>query len=157
MRILFLITIICVFCSCKKENLEEIESDPNFTIWTGEPIEFKKEPGADPTLLSNQDSITNNLALTRGNNGGEIYNAFIENEAIKNVSPLGTEWAIGDTSNIKNLTFTSFRAAVGSPQNVVGKNLVLHLIKDDVYLYVKFKSWANSQNGGFSYSRSTKN
>ena len=46
------------------------------SIWNGPIIEFEKNNSADPTNKINQDSITNSVALTRGNNG-EIYNAFI--------------------------------------------------------------------------------
>ena len=52
---------------------------------------------------------------------------------------------------------SDFRKAVGKPKNVVGKNLVLHIIKEDVYLSVQFTNWGQSQKGDFSYKRSTKN
>jgi hypothetical protein len=81
----------------------------------------------------------------------------LENEATKNTSPLGTEWAIGEISNISNLTFSSFRSAVGSPKEVVGKRLVLHILEEDIYLSVEFKSWGQNQIGSFSYERSTEN
>ena len=41
-------------------------------------------------------------------------------------------------------------------KNVVGKNLVMYLEKDDVYLTVKFTSWSQGEKGGFAYERSTK-
>ena len=41
------------------------------------------------------------------------------------------------------------------PKNIVGKDLVLHLIEEDIYLSVKFKSWSQGKKGGFSYERST--
>ena len=46
--------------------------------------------------------------------------------------------------------------------NVVGKNLVMHIEAENVYLTVKFLSWASGGGGGnggsagFSYERSTK-
>lgn len=121
----------------------------------GATIVFTKLPGADPTLEANQDRITDNVWITRGNNGGQIYNAKVESSADKNNSPLGTSWAIGTLENKDALTFTPFRTAVGKPQlNVVGKDLVLYLEDDDLYLSVKFNSWSSSQSGGFSYVRS---
>ena len=126
------------------------------SIWNGPIIEFEKNNNVDPTNSTNQDSITKSVAVTRGNNG-EIYNAFIENQAEKGVSPLGTEWAVGDLSNIENLTFSSFRTAVIKPKNSVGQKLVLHIIEDDVYLSVEFTSWSQSSGGGFAYKRSTNN
>ena len=68
---------------------------------------------------------------------------------------MGTQWAIGDTSNISSLTFATFRTAVGRPQDVVGKKLVLHIVEENVYMSVEFTSWASDQAGGFSYIRST--
>ena len=99
----------------------------------------------------------NSVAITRGNSGGQIYNAISETQSEKNSSPIGTEWAIGDTSNIESLTFEPFRSAVGSPQSVVGKKLVLHIIEEDVYMSVEFTSWASGQAGGFAYIRSSEN
>ena len=57
---------------------------------------------------------------------------------------------------IETLTFQKFRAAVGDPKDIVGKNLVMYLEDDDVYLSVKFTSWSQGQKGGFAYERSTK-
>ena len=128
-----------------------------FDIWQGAEITFTKSAAADPTLKANQDSITPSVSITRGNSGGEIYNIIEESQSSKGSSPSGTEWAIGEVSEIENLNFASFRSAVGSPRQVVGKSLVLHIIKEDVYLSVEFKSWGQGQNGDFSYERSTQN
>jgi len=126
------------------------------TVWNGPVIEFIKQNNADPSNLNNQDIITASVALTRGNNG-EIYNATLETVYLKGTSPLGTEWAIGDLSEIESLTFSSFRTTVGKPRNVVGKELVLHILEEDVYLSVEFTSWSQGKLGGFSYKRSTNN
>tara|TARA_B100000401_G_scaffold378928_1_gene280087 strand:- start:379 stop:1074 length:696 start_codon:yes stop_codon:yes gene_type:complete len=125
------------------------------SIWNGPIIEFEKNNNVDPTNSTNQDSITNSVAITRGNNG-EIYNAFMENQAEKGISPLGTEWAVGNLSEIETLTFSSFRTAVVKPKFSVGQKLVLHIIEEDIYLSVEFSSWTQgSSGGGFKYKRST--
>ncbi len=125
------------------------------SVWNGPIIEFEKNNNADPTNQINQDSITNSVALTRGNNG-EIYNAFMENQAEKGVSPLGTEWAVGNLSEIQTLTFSSFRTAVVKPKFSVGQKLVLHVIAENIYLSVEFTSWTQGKSGGgFKYKRST--
>ena len=134
------------------------ESTSMFNIWSGESIVFEKAGGSDPTAMANQDRITDNVWITRGNDGGEIYNAALETASTKNVSPMGTEWALGTTEDIASLTFSSFRATI-SPSQVVDKDLVLHLIEDDIYIDIKFLSWAGGGQqgnaGGFSYERST--
>ncbi|MAS52270.1 MAG: hypothetical protein CMD20_03595 [Flavobacteriales bacterium] len=125
------------------------------SIWSGPMIEFEKEDNADPTNAINQDSISPSVAITRGNEG-EIYNAFLENEAEKGISPLGTEWAVGNLSEIESLTFSSFRTAVVKPKFSVGQKLVLHVITENIYLSVEFTSWTQGKSGGgFKYKRST--
>ena len=125
-----------------------------YTIWTGEEISFSKANGADPTNASNQDRITDNVWITRGNEGGQIYNANTESGSSKSSSPDGTQWALGTTSQIHSLAFNDFRIAV-NPKSVVGKALVLYLEADDLYLDVTFNSWSQDKQGGFAYTRST--
>ena len=136
--------------------INEPVAGPTFNIWTGEALTFTKDNGADPTQEANQDRITDNVWITRGNGGGQIYNAAVESDASKSTSPEDTEWALGTTANIENLTFDAFRDIV-RPQDVVGKDLVLHLISDDIYIDIQFTSWSQGSNsgGGFSYTRST--
>jgi len=138
---------------------EAPEDDSNSTIWKGATKTFTKANGADPNLPNNQDRITSNIWITRGN-GGSIYNIFSETTENAN-SPAGTMWSIGTVDDINNLTFQDFRSAVNKPREVVGKNLVLHLLEDNIYISVKFTSWSSGNGsgsgggGGFSYERST--
>tara|TARA_B100000767_G_scaffold125470_1_gene119614 strand:+ start:298 stop:1896 length:1599 start_codon:yes stop_codon:yes gene_type:complete len=132
-------------------------------VWTGTNMTFTKGDQSDPTMESNQDRITDNVWITRpnkkedGKNGyGQIYNIKEESKPDENNSPVGTKWAVGTIDQIESLTFKKFRAAVGKPKNVVGKNLVMYLEIDDVYLTVKFTSWSQGEKGGFAYERSTK-
>ena len=134
------------------------EMDAGYTIWTGATLTFTKSNGGDPTLASQQDAITDNVKITRGNTGGQIYNIVTEAAANSSVSPAGTEWSLGTVDDIDSLTFEPFRAATGGkPKDVVGQNMVLHLITDDVYISIKFTSWATGKAGGFAYERSTSN
>jgi hypothetical protein len=138
-------------------NLIDVSDPVTFTIWNGPTMSFTKEDGADPSLSQNQDQISASVALTRGNSGGQIYNAVTESMANKANSPAGTLWAIGNINDIECLTFSKFRDAVGDPKDVVGKNLLLYLEAEDAYLTINFTSWtAGSTNGGgFAYTRST--
>ena len=153
---LFLFIFLFTLISCS-----EVNDEPNDTsssiIWNGSLITFEKSDGADPTAEANQDRLTSNVWITRGNNGGQIYNIAKENTSNKDNSPTGTAWAIGTLDQIESLSFNKFRVAVGNPKDVVGKDLVMHLIEDDIYLSVKFSSWSSGQKGGFAYSRSTSN
>lgn len=163
--LLFFIATSCTEDSLGDPNMqpmgEEMEEEDDGTttepeIWTGADLTFSKANNANPSEETNQDRLTDNVWITRGNNGGQIYNAKTESNANKSASPDGTEWVVGAIEDIATLTFRPFRSAVGSPKNVVGKDLVLHLIEDDIYLKVRFVEWSSSKGGGFTYVRSTK-
>lgn len=131
-------------------------NDDEFNIYTGNIITFTKADASDPAAEANQDRITDNVWITRGTGGGQIYNAVTESVADQTDSPLDTEWALGTTAaGIENLTFDKFRATI-QPKDVVGEDMVLHLITDDVYIDIKFTSWSQGNSGsggGFSYER----
>jgi hypothetical protein len=154
---LILILLSITLFSCDNDSTVETIIDDTATIWDGAPITFEKAADADPTLEINQDILTNNVRLTRGNDGGQIYNAATEDAANKTNSPAGTLWALGTLDERDDLNFQPFRTAVGSPKDVVGKDLVLRLVDDNIFLSVKFTSWSQNKGGGFTYERSTEN
>ena len=155
MKYSYLLIVILTLISCSSDD-EQVPGDTtSSTIWKGTSITFSKADGADHNQASNQDRLTSNVWITRANDGGQIFNIVKESAANKNSSPAGTTWSIGSINEINSLSFTNFRAAVGKPKDVVGKNLVMHLVDDNIYLSVKFTSWSDGQKGGFAYSRST--
>lgn len=134
------------------------------TIWDGPEITFTKANNVNINLQQNQDRITDDVWITRGNSGGAIFNIFSENSYLPGTSPYGTLWAIGSlTSN--NLSFDDFRAFNGNNQNKppLNEELVLKITNgttntnDDIHIKVFFTSWSqgNNSGGGFSYRRST--
>ena len=151
------ISLTAIFSAVSNESNNSNLTDENEgpVLWIGETIDFNKLDGANPNLEENQDRIRDNIWITRGNSGGQIFNMALNSNANKIESPVGTEWAIGTLDEIDNLSFDYFRNTVSRPKNVVGKNLVLHLIEDDIYLTVKLISWSQGKRGGFSYERST--
>jgi hypothetical protein len=75
-------------------------------------------------------------------------------------SPADTEWAFGTINNFASLTYQS----MGSMRNTAGGNLsavllnkdmVLHLINEDIYLSIKFTAWGRFGSGTVAYTRST--
>jgi len=136
---------------------EEMPDEDSPTVFIGTTISFVKENGTDPTAEENQDRITENVWITRGTSGGQIFNAVTETEADQDESPLGTLWAVGTTEDIENLTFEPFRDAVGMPRDNVGVNLVMLLVEDNIAIDVTFTGWTqgNANGGGFSYNRSS--
>lgn len=126
------------------------------TIWTGPTTTFTKQGFADWTLEANQDRITDNVWITRANNSA-IFNIKTETSYTSMISPADTEWAYGTTANIGSLTFKNFEATNGSkPPSMINKDMVLHLITDNIYIDIKFLSYTDSGSGAeFSYQRST--
>src|ERR1022692_1174681 len=94
------------------------------TIWTGPPMIFTKLAGTDPTQSTNQDQITPNVWLTRGDVQG-LYNIKTEAFFTHFLSPADTEWADGTTANT-NLSYTDWntwaKITHGGPPNTVGVN-----------------------------------
>ncbi len=134
------------------------------TEWTGPLITFTKSNNADWNLEVNQDRITENVWITRAENRG-IFNIAVESvggQSGTGPQPSDTEWAFGNIQDgIENLTFSTWGAAHssttgGNPPSLIGEDMVVHLITDDIYIDIKFLSWSTSgSGGGFSYERST--
>jgi hypothetical protein len=131
------------------------------TIWNGPTITFTKSNYADWTLQVNQDRITSNVWITRADEQG-IFNIKQEPGGYTAISPKDTEWAYGTTANIGSLTFATWKTKVaGDPPSMVGKDMVVHLITENIYIDIKFTSWTagsgpgSSNGGGFTYRRST--
>jgi hypothetical protein len=134
------------------------------TVWTGPYTSFAKPGNADWTLPQYQDQLTANVALTRADSQG-MFN-IAQEASFDSGSPAGTAWATdlnnpGETiaaTNWAELEFTTWVAAYDNSigPNIVGRNAVVHLISDDVYLDVQFTAYGGGNSGGgFAYRRST--
>lgn len=131
------------------------------TVWSDLTFTFNH-----PANSSNQDDITPNASLTRAGTRG-LFNAAVEPSYLTGVSPEFTLWATSinnpganvKATNWSNLIFDDWQTAYGGPGslaiNIVGASTVLYLTLDDVYLDLKFTSWAVGTPGGgaFSYQR----
>jgi glucose/arabinose dehydrogenase len=118
------------------------------TVWTGPHIIKSNTDGVD--------QMTASVGITRGGIQG-IYNSSQEASFTHFFSPKDTEWADGTTATYNTLTYTDWNTWAkfthGGPPNTVGVNAVVHLISDNIYLDIKFLSWAVG--GTYSYERST--
>jgi photosystem II stability/assembly factor-like uncharacterized protein len=131
-----------------------VTRNPPRNIWTGNPLTFTKAAYANTNLEANQDRLTDNVWLTRGSNQG-LFN-IAQQGSYSNPGPLDTEWAYGTTADIDSLTFQSWLDWHGrNPPSAVGRDAVLHLIEDDIYIDIKILSWQEGTGGAFSYIRST--
>lgn len=157
-KLLLSLFVLSSVMSCSSDETSTGEFDPNdpsVIIWSGPSISFEKSDGSDPDEEANQDRITDNVWITRGNNGGQIYNAVSESSANMTSSPAGTQWAVGRTANLETLNFSNFRSAVGEPKDVVGTDLVMRLVDENIFIDVRFTSWSQGRLGGFAYERAT--
>lgn len=128
------------------------------TLWTGPRTTVTKAAFADPTLETNQDRITDNVWLTRGDQQG-FYNAKVE-LGYQSLSPADTEWALGTLADVSTASFTNFQALVlgsGRFPALVGQDIILHLISEDIFIDFKITEWGMRAPGGgaFTYERST--
>jgi hypothetical protein len=121
-------------------------------IWTGPTLSFTNFTSSDV------DRITPSVWITRGSTRG-IYNPVVEVGYSHSLSPIGTEWAYGALTNYASLVYKDWEdwfggMSGGGPPSTVGKDAVLHIIPEDIYLSVRFTSWGQGS-GGFTYDRST--
>ena len=126
-------------------------------VWSGPPVSFAKAVSADWTLPQNQDRLTTNVWLTRATIKG-IFNIKTETAYANLASPADTEWAYGTTANYAALTYKNWEAwtggAGGGPPSTVGKDAVVHLISENIYLDLKFTIWG-ATGGQMAYTRSS--
>lgn len=105
------------------------------------------------------DTINDNVALTRGNGSGGIYNILAEDSWSNSTSPAGTLWnrdGWDDLSNIETRNYVNFRAALDNEigNKVLNSELIMYLPDTDEYYAVKFSQWTQGGNGGgFSYEK----
>ena len=130
------------------------------TVWNG-PLITYNQPAPIPSDPANQDILTPHVSITRGDpsgpesGSGGIFNGITETSFTKYVSPDDTEWAVGELSNYASLTYMDWTDAGGGHPvlNLVGEQLVVHLISDNIYLSLKFTYLPSGP--GFTYIRST--
>ena len=133
------------------------------TVWDGPLMTFTKQNYENPALEDSQDRITELIWITRGDSN-VLFNAKTQSSAPIDgyASPADTQWAEGNTNNLTGLVFSDFKSAApkfnGTPRvkDMVGRNYVVHLVTDNIYIDLKMLSWQQYKNGGgFSYERST--
>ena len=133
------------------------------TDQNGESVTITKEDYADYTLEENQDRITDDVWITRGDQN-PLFNIAVEGSynsspyIYTNVvgSPENTEWSFGRTENLSSYSYQPWQAAIGgtNPSGSLNQFMSLHIISEDIYFDVVFHSWTCcGDGGGFSYTR----
>ena len=142
-------------------------------VWSGLDYAFEKLDGADWSLEANQDRITDNVWLTRGDHN-PLFNAFDQTEHTSS-NPSDTEWAFSQkhgnpefgpgegAAQYGGLNFDTFVNSldVNVGYFIVDRPAVVHLITDDIYIDILFDGWTVGDPwvggpppyGGFAYTR----
>ena len=130
-----------------------VEPDP--ILWTGPTITFTKNDYADWTLPENQDRLTDSTWIARKDIQG-LFNAYSDS-GYDTYTPSNTEWSYGTIAGYDTLTYQPWvNWAENNPAGTIGRNAVLHLIDENIFIDIKFTSYTGgASGGGFSYERST--
>lgn len=127
-------------------------------VYSGYDYSFSYAGAGDINDPANQDRITDNVWITRGETRG-IFNIAQEpsyqGSGSSSPSPVGTLWALGNTSNYDSLTYATWvETHEQFPLGLLFQEVVVYLEDDDIYIDLMFTSWESGGGGGFSYVRS---
>ncbi|MEO9482536.1 MAG: MBG domain-containing protein [Ekhidna sp.] len=142
-------------------NLDIVNSESTSLAWSlalsdtlgyGYETAFSKANFASWQLSQNQDRITDNVYITRGDNKS-IFNARTETTSSNSISPADTEWSRSSANAASSFDpFVTMHG--GNPGSLVGDTATVHLITDDQYHEVVFSTFSGGNSGGgFSYTR----
>lgn len=118
-------------------------------------VNFEKDNYADWTLTNNQDSLSNNVILTRQNSRG-LFNIKDEDYYRRYLSPMGTKWAAMPTMLASREDYNDFTIALDDEvgENIFNSTMSLMLENDKRCFDVDFTAWTqDNDGGGFAYTR----
>ncbi len=119
-------------------------------------VYFMRDAYASGNGPNNIDHISENVAITRGNDGGYIYNAYLDFDDNEAAAPTGTFWARGLTSDQTGMdAYAPFGTTWGDGerQDIPGQVSSLYVEEMDAFYDVYWRSWGRSDGGTFSYIR----
>lgn len=120
-------------------------------------ITFTRPNDVNPNLAENQDWITDDVRIARGNDQG-LYNAFTDSgwdgndDGPENTLWKAGEWETGDDPLATYQTWRDHHG--GNAQSLPFTTSTIYLIDYDLYFKIEWLSWTCCGNGGgFSYIR----
>jgi hypothetical protein len=130
-------------------------------IELGNPVVFNN-PGGEGRV---DDTVVPGVLVIARDVAEPIFNTIYEASYVAN-APTDTEWntiytdpkynGFSDISNIKARVYSDFVSSLDGAvgQNIVGLEMVMHIISTDQYFKVQFSSWQGGASGGaFTYTR----
>ena len=128
-------------------------------VYSGYDHSFSYAGAGDINDPLNQDRITDNVWITRGATRG-IFNIAQEpsfqGTGSNSPSPIGTLWALGNTSEYDTLTYVTWvEVHEQFPLGLLNQEVVIYLEDDDIYIDFMLTFWESGGGGGISYVRSS--
>ena len=129
-----------------------IGADPADADCNGAPdiVTFEKANYADASMSENQDCISSQVCVTRGDDSG-LYNAVVDS-GYADGAPSDVEFAAGYVGQAS--TPGSWRSAIRNPTWWPFQPVAMHLVTDDLFFNVLDYRWTGqSDGGGFAWAR----
>ncbi|MDA7596449.1 SUEL-type lectin domain-containing protein, partial [Flavobacteriales bacterium] len=124
-------------------------------------IQFQKPNNSNWHLLQNRDQISPTCELTREDQHG-LFNYVTQSSMYDQNGNTNIEYAMGTFDNITSPWLTLFRdlrnyTQCGGLNCLAGETVTIHVLDSDTYYELYFTSWSSSNQGGFSYERTSIN
>ncbi len=124
------------------------------TIWNGPNTGWAKSAATPSDTI-----VPGVVVLTRGGNG-VLYNTAAGEVGPGAASPADTEWGFGTLANFSTLTYKSMEtwrsgANFDFQAVVLNKQMVMHIISQDIYMSIMITNWGRFFSGTVGYIRST--
>ncbi len=129
--------------------------NPPLYVQNPDMVYFMREAYANGDGPANQDHISENVAITRGNHGGYIFNAYLDFDDSEAAAPTGTFWARGRTADQTSMdAYAPFGVTWGDGErrDIPGQVSSLYVEEIDSFFDVYWRSWGR-YGGAFSYVR----
>lgn len=121
------------------------------TIWTGPNVTWTKS-GATPKDII----VPGKVELTRGSRD-VLYNTAAGEGGPGATSPKDCLFAFGALANATSLSYASMESLRNGnlAGRIVNKDMVVHLVNEDIYFSIRFSTWGSFGAGTVSYTRSS--
>jgi len=128
------------------------------TIWTGPAMTFNQSTNSTDVLIPGVVSLTRAfnhwLYNPAGGDTGPVPGTPSNTQWAFAPAPLGTNATLADVTGLSYASFDSYRNGDLSGVLLPNKQMVIHIITQDIYVPVMFTAWPHG-GGAFAYVRAT--
>ena len=121
------------------------------TFWTGPNVTWTKSGSTPKDII-----VAGKVELTRGGRD-VLFNTAAGESSPGATSPKDCLFAFGTLANATSLTYASMESLRNSNlgARILNKDMVVHLVNEDIYFSIRFSTWGSFGAGTVSYTRST--